>query len=246
MLQTSHIKPFKIKYYLEKRDPDFEQKMHEVLMVYKQVSMQFDEEGNIIIPSDSIKTVTLSYDEKPGIQAIGNTYPDLSPTLEHGFVSRDSEYIRHGTLSLLAAIDLLTGEAIPLVSETHKSSDFITFLKKLDRHYPKEDKIRIILDNHSAHTSKETRNFLATMPEGRFEFVFTPKHGSWLNMIESFFSKLTKQMLKGIRVNSKEELKIRIYQYFEEVNQEPVIYHWTYKLDEISDASVTNSECISY
>lgn len=95
---------------------------------------------------------------------------------------RDSEYIRYGTLSLLAAIDLLTGEAIPLVSETHKSSDFVTFLKKLDEHYPK-DKIRIILDNHSAHTSKETRNFLATMPEGRFEFVFTPKHGFWLNMI---------------------------------------------------------------
>ena len=235
LLKTSDIKPFKIKYYLEKRDPDFEQKMHDVLVVYKQVSLQFDENGNIIIPADGIKTVTLSYDEKPGIQAVGNTCPDLNPTLEHGFVSRDSEYIRHGTLSLLAAIDLLTGEAIPLVSETHKSSDFIAFLKKLDSHYSKQDRIRIILDNHSAHTSKETRNFLATMPEGRFEFVFTPKHGSWLNMIESFFSKLTKQMLRGIRVNSKEELKDRIYQYFEEINQEPVIYHWTYKLDEVLD-----------
>lgn len=241
LLKTSDIKPFKIKYYLEKRDPDFEQKMHDVLVVYKQVSLQFDEEGNIIFPADGIKTVTLSYDEKPGIQAIGNTCPDLNPTLEHGFVSRDSEYVRHGTLSLLAAIDLLTGEAIPLVSETHKSSDFVAFLKKLDNHYPKQDKIRIILDNHSAHTSKETRNFLATMPEGRFEFVFTPKHGSWLNMIESFFSKLTKQMLRGVRVNSKEELKERIYQYFEEINQEPVIYHWTYKLDEVSDTEITNS-----
>ena len=224
LLKTSDIKPFKIKYYLEKREPDFEQKMHDVLVVYKQVSLQFDEEGNIIIPADGIKKVTLSYDEKPGIQAIGNTCPDLKPTLEHGFVSRDSEYVRHGTLSLLAAIDLLTGEAIPLVSETHKSSDFVAFLKKLDSHYPKQDRIRIILDNHSAHTSKETRNFLATMSEGRFEFVFTPKHGSWLNMIESFFGKFTKQMLRGICVNSKEELKERIYQYFEEINQEPVIY----------------------
>jgi len=142
---------------------------------------------------------------------------------------------------LLAAIDLLTGEAIPLVSEAHKSSDFVAFLKKLDNHYPKQDKIRIILDNRSAHTSKETRNFLATMPERRFESVFTPRHGSWLNMIESFFSKLTKQMLRGIRVNSKEELETRIYQYFEEVNQEPVIYHWTYKLDEVSDVEATNS-----
>lgn len=240
LLQTADIKPFKVKYYLEKRDPDFDQKMHEVLVVYKQVSMQFDENGNLIIPDNGIQTVTLSYDEKPGIQAIGNTCPDRNPNAAHGFVSRDSEYIRHGTLSLLAAIDLLTGEAIPLVSETHKSSDFIQFLKKLDVHYPKQDKIQIILDNHSAHTSKETRNYLATMPEGRFEFIFTPKHGSWLNMIESFFSKLTKQMLCGIRVNSKEELRDRIYQYFDEINQEPVVYHWTYKLDEVDDVELSN------
>jgi transposase len=239
LLQTLDIKPFRMKYYLEKRDPDFERKMHDVLVVYKQVSMQFDENGNIIIPDDGVQTVTLSYDEKPGIQAIGNTCPDNHPTLKHGFVSRDSEYVRHGTLSLLAAIDLLTGEALPLVSETHKSSDFVSFLKMLDAHYPEHDEIRIIMDNHSAHTSKETRNFLATMPEGRFEFVFTPKHGSWLNMIESFFSKLTKQMLRGIRVHSKEELKSRIYQYFEEVNQEPVVYHWRYKLDEITDYEAT-------
>ena len=240
LLQTADIKPFKVKYYLEKRDPDFDQKMHEVLVVYKQVSMQFDENGNLIIPDNGIQTVTLSYDEKPGIQAIGNTCPDRNPNAAHGFVSRDSEYIQHGTLSLLAAIDLLTGEAIPLVSETHKSSDFIQFLKKLDVHYPKQDKIQIILDNHSAHTSKETRNYLATMPEGRFEFIFTPKHGSWLNMIESFFSKLTKQMLRGIRVNSKEELRDRIYQYFDEINQEPVVYHWTYKLDEVDDVELSN------
>ena len=240
LLQTADIKPFKVKYYLEKRDPDFDQKMHEVLVVYKQVSMQFDENGNLIIPDNGIQTVTLSYDEKPGIQAIGNTCPDRNPNAAHGFVSRDSEYILHGTLSLLAAIDLLTGEAIPLVSETHKSSDFIQFLKKLDVHYPKQDKIQIILDNHSAHTSKETRNYLATMPEGRFEFIFTPKHGSWLNMIESFFSKLTKQMLRGIRVNSKEELRDRIYQYFDEINQEPVVYHWTYKLDEVDDVELSN------
>ena len=138
-------------------------------------------------------------------------------------------------MSLLAAIDLLTGEAIPLVSDTHKSADFIEFLKILDKKYPSQDKIRIILDNHSAHTSKETKNFLATMPEGRFEFVFTPKHGSWLNMIESFFSKMTKQMLRGIRVSSKQELIDRIYLYFQEINKEPVVYHWKYKMDEITE-----------
>lgn len=233
-LKSMDVKPFKIKYYLERKDPDFDKKMHDVLLVYKQVEMQFDENGEIIMPADGVMIHTLSYDEKPGIQAIANKYPDRNPTEEHGFVSRDYEYVRKGTLSLLAGIDLLTGEAIPLVSDTHKSADFIEFLKILDQKYPEGDTIRLILDNHSAHTSKETKKYLATLPEGRFEFVFTPTHSSWLNMIESFFSKMTKQMLKGIRVNSKEELSARIYQYFEEINADPVVYHWTYKMDEIN------------
>lgn len=116
--------------------------MQDVLVVYKQV-LQFDENVNIIIPADGVKTVTLSYDEKPGIQAIGNTCPDRNPTLEHGFVCRDSEYVRYGTLSLLAAIDLLTCEAIPLVSETHKSSDFVAFKKNWTIIIPNRIKSRL-------------------------------------------------------------------------------------------------------
>ena len=239
-LKDNDIKPFKIKYYCEKRDPDFEAKMHEVLLVYKQVEMQFDANGEIIVPDDYKLTITVSYDEKPGIQAVSNTSDDLRPTENNGEVYRDYEYKRLGTISLLAGIDLLTGEAIPLVSDTHKSSDFIEFLKILDKKYPSQDTIRIILDNHSAHTSKETKRFLSTMPKGRFEFVFTPKHGSWLNMIESFFGKMTKQMLRGIRVKTKQELVERIYQYFDEVNKEPVVYHWKYKMNEISEADAAS------
>ena len=233
ILKRSEIRPFKIKYYCEKRDPDFETKMHDVLVVYKQVEMQFDENGNIIVPTDRPMIHTVSCDEKPGIQAIATTCEDLRPTAGNGCVCRDYEYKRLGTLSLIAGIDLLTGIAVPVVSETHKSSDFITLLKKLDEMYPEGDIIRIICDNHSAHKSKEVQNYLATKPEGRYTFVFTPKHASWLNLIECFFSKMTKQMLKGIRVKSKEELADRIYQYFDEVNAEPVVFHWTYKLDEI-------------
>ena len=232
-LKKMDLKPFKIKYYLERKDPDFENKMHEVLLVYKQVEMQFDDNGEIIIPDDGHLTHTISYDEKPGIQAISNKYPDYNPTAKNGFVRRDYEYVRRGTLSLLAGIDLLTGEAIPLISKTHKSSDFIEFLKILDTKYPEGDTIRLILDNHSAHKSKETQQYLATLPEDRFVFVFTPTHASWLNMIESFFSKMTKQMLKGIRVSSTDELSERIYRYFDEINADPVVYHWTYKMDEI-------------
>ena len=233
ILDRNDIKPFKIKYYCEKRDPEFESKMHNVLVVYKQVAMQFDEEGNVMIPEYEPMIHTVSCDEKPGIQAIATTGNDLRPTRENGRVYRDAEYKRLGTLSLLAGIDLLTGIAIPHVSPTHKSSDFIELLKKLDAMYPENDIIRIVCDNHSAHKSKEVKNYLSTLPAGRIVFVFTPTHGSWLNMIESFFSKMTKQMLRGIRVESKEELKRRIYQYFDEVNEEPVVYHWTYKLDDI-------------
>ena len=233
ILKRSEIRPFKIKYYCEKRDPDFETKMHDVLLVYKQVEMQFDENGNIIVPTDHPMIHTVSCDEKPGIQAIATTCEDPRPTAGNGCVCRDYEYKRLGTLSLIAGIDLITGIAVPVVSETHKSSDFITLLKKLDEMYPEGDIIRIICDNHSAHKSKEVQNYLATKPEGRYTFVFTPKHASWLNLIECFFSKMTKQMLKGIRVKSKEELADRIYQYFDEVNAEPVVFHWTYKLDEI-------------
>ena len=240
ILNEAEIKPFRIKYYCEKRDPEFETKKHNILVLYKQISMRFDEAGDLIpYEEDEPETHTISYDEKPGIQAIAPTTPDLPPRVGNGATYRDYEYVRHGTLSLLAGIDLVSGEAIPLVRETHKSSDFIAFLKILDAKYPQGDKIRLVLDNHSAHTSKETKAYLATVP-GRFEFVFTPKHGSWLNMIEGFFGKMTHQMLRGIRVQSKEELANRIYKYFEEVNETPVVHHWKYKMDEIDPAeSVT-------
>lgn len=233
ILDEAEIKPFRIRYYCENRDPDFDSKMHNVLLVYKQLSMQFDEDGHLIPWTEDKEFVhVLSYDEKPGIQAIATTSEDLLPDERHSTISRDYEYKRLGTLSLLAGIDLQTGEAIPLVSETHNSKDYIKFLKILDNKYPEGDKIRIVLDNVKVHTSEETRKYLATVP-GRFEFVFTPKHGSWLNMVESFFSKMTKQMLRGIRVKSKAELVERIYLYFNEVNAEPVVFHWKYNLDDI-------------
>jgi len=233
ILEEADIKPNKIKYYCENRDPDFDQKMHNVLLVYKQLSLQFDENGELLPFGDDDQIIhVLSYDEKPGIQAIATTSDDLLPDDNHSTISRDYEYKRLGTISLLTGIDLQTGEAIPLVKESHNSNDYIEFLKLLDNKYPKEDKIRLVLDNLKVHSSVETRKYLATVP-GRFEFVFTPKHGSWLNLVEGFFSKMTRQMLKGIRVKTRDELVERIYKYFEEANEEPVVYHWKYKLDEI-------------
>ena len=231
ILDEADIKPHKITYYCENRDPDFDSKMHNVLLVYKQLEMQFDESGKLIISEDTPIHV-LSYDEKPGIQAIATTSDDLMPDEKHSTINRDYEYKRLGTLSLLAAIDLQTGEAIPLVRDKHSSMEYIEFLKLLDDKYPKGDKLRIVLDNLKVHTSEATRKYLGTVP-GRFEFVFTPKHGSWLNMVEGFFSTMTRQMLRGIRVKSKEELTNRIYGYFAEINEEPIVFHWKYNLDDI-------------
>ena len=231
ILRKSAVRPHKITYYLERKAPEFDAKMVQVLHVYKQVQVM-QEQGSV----DAAQVAILSYDEKPGIQAIGNVAPDLPPVPgEHPEVSRDYEYVRFGTSSLLASIDLLTGQVHGMVTDRHRSAEFIEHLKILDQRYPKHMTIRMILDNHSAHISKETRSFLAQLPN-RFEFIFTPKHGSWLNLIESFFAKMTKTFLRGLRVQSKQELKARIQQWLDEINETPIVFRWKYGLESISVA----------
>lgn len=231
VLLEHDIRPHKITYYLERRDPEFERKMVDVLMVYKEVALMQE-----VGADNSDQMVVVSYDEKPGIQAIENTAPDLPPVPgKHSTVGRDYEYIRHGTLTLMAAINLVTGVIAGQVVERHRSREFVAFLEHLMAAYPKARTIRVVLDNHSAHISKETRAFLATVPN-QFEFIFTPKHGSWLNLIESFFGKMANTMLRGIRVKSKAELKDRIERYLDEVNADPVPYRWKYRLEEMGVA----------
>ena len=226
ILSKGNIKPHKISYYLERRDEEFEVKMANVLKVYKEISLIHD--GELEKP----KQTTISYDEKPGIQAIKNIAPQLQPVPgKYDTLKRDHEYQRLGTVSLLAGIDLQTGIVIPLVRERHRSREFIEFLETVDKQYPEDWKIRLVLDNHSAHVSKETTKWLLSKP-GRFEFVFTPKHGSWLNMIEMFFSKIARSFLRHIRVETKQELIDRIYKGIEEINEEPVIFRWKYKMAE--------------
>jgi transposase len=228
ILDAHAVKPHKIRYYLERRDPEFEEKMAQVLCIYSEVEIL--KEANAKEPSDAVAII--SYDEKPGRQAIGATASDLPPKPGvHAAFARDHEYQRHGTLSLLAGIDLVTGKVHALVKDRHRSCEFIEFLQLLDAAYPASTAIKIILDNHSAHTSKETKAWLATQPEGRFEFTFTPKHGSWLNLVEGFFSKLARSVLRHIRVASKQELMERLLAAIEDINQQPVVHTWSYKLE---------------
>lgn len=223
ILDQNELKPHKIRYYLQRRDPEFEAKMNQVLVVYRELSME---------PAQGVRTAegrlvfTVSVDEKPGVQALANTAPDLPPVPEqHPAVGRDYEYKRLGTASILAGLDLEDGHITARVERRHRSREFIALLKDLDAHYPAEAVIRLILDNHSAHISKETRAYLATRPN-RFCYVHTPTHGSWLNLVETLFGKMARTFLKGMRVASWEELKERILKGIEEINVAPVAHRW--------------------
>jgi transposase len=219
ILTQGEIRPHKIRYYVERRDPEFESRMAVVLHVYQEVEIVHEElvKGTLKEPP----VVTISYDEKPGIQALATTTPDLPPA-PRKFRShlRDYEYKRLGTVSLLAGLDLPTGRVMEIVSDHHASVDFIALLTKLDESHPPQTRIRLLLDNHWAHISKETQGWLSLHPN-RFEFVFTPKHGSWLNIVETMFSKMARTMLRGIRVASKQELIDRIHLYFQHINATP-------------------------
>ena len=223
ILDAHELKPHRVRYYLERRDAQFERKMAEVLMVYRDVNLY---RVGAVHDARPTPIYTVSVDEKPGVQALGVTAPDLPPVAGvHPGVGRDHEYVRHGTLSILASLDLHSGEIIANVEPRHRSREFIALLERLHGHYPSEAVIRVVLDNHSAHISKETMAYLASRP-GRFEYVHTPKHGSWLNLVESTFSKMARSFLRHIRVASLDELKQRILKGIDEMNVHPVRFQW--------------------
>jgi transposase len=231
ILDEEEVKPHKVRYYLEQRDPEFADKMADVLCVYRKVKL-LKKAAAAAKKKLSDAVAIISFDEKPGIQAIATTSPDLPPAPGvHPTFARDHEYKRHGTVTLMAGIDLLSGKVHALVKDRHRSREFIEFLKVLDTAYPAHTAIHLILDNHSAHISQETRAWLAEQPAGRFEFTFTPKHGSWLNLVEGFFSKLARSVLRHIRVSSKQDLKDRLMAAIDYFNADPVVHTWTYNLD---------------
>jgi transposase len=230
VLNAEDVKPHKIRYYLERRDPDFDNRMEAVVEVYAAARMLQN------MPAAEPPVAIVSYDEKPGIQAIATTAPDLPPVAgKHPTVQRDHEYRRLGTLTLAAAVDLVTGRVHHAVTERHRSREFIEVLKGLDAAYPADALICVLLDNHSAHRSRETRRFLDSCP-GRFEFVFTPKHASWLNWVEIYFSKIARSLLRHIRVDSKDELRDRINRYIKAANEKPLVPKWAFRIDQPAKA----------
>ena len=213
ILANQEVRPHKITYYLERRDPAFDEKMAQVLCFYREVAL-VRERGE---DPDAPLVAYLSYDEKPGIQAVGTTAATSTCAMAR--------------VTLMAGMDLLTGHVHRAVVDRHRSREFVEFLRGLDEAYPKNMTLRLILDNHSVHLSRETRTWLASVPN-RFEFVFMPKHASWLNLIETFFSKVARTVLRGIRVASTDELKERLERYIDGINAEPVVFKWTYGIND--------------
>ncbi|CAG0939219.1 hypothetical protein GALLN_00508 [Gallionellaceae bacterium] len=138
----------------------------------------------------------------------------------------DDEYVRNGVAEIFMEVEPLSGKRHVAITERRTRKDWAQQIKEmLDEHYPPEAIIRVVLDNHSAPISKETMAYLATRPR-RFEYVHTPKHGSWLNLIECAFSKMARTFLRHIRVGSIDELKTRIPKGIDEINASPVVFRW--------------------
>ncbi len=155
LLRAHRLRPHKVRYYRERRDPDCEPRREQVLLLYQQVQV-FREAGETAL------TAWVSSDEKPGLPALAGVAPDLAPQPgQHALPGRAYAYQRLGTLTLRAGWDLLTGHVHRAVGKRPRSREFGEFLQPLDLAYPAGIPIRVVLDHHSAHTSQETRAYLA-------------------------------------------------------------------------------------
>jgi len=152
-------------------------------------------------------TVLVSIDEKTGIQAKSRKHPEI-PARPGRDARREFEYVRHGTISIIAAMNVTTGEVITERITRNDSATFIQFLAMLHQMIPPHLRIHLIMDNGSAHTSRATRDWLAAHP--RFAVTYTPKHASWLNMIEQWFGVLARRLLRRGDFTSRDDLDAKI------------------------------------
>ena len=221
ILGREEIKPHKVRYYLERRDAEFEQKMAEVLCVYREVQVLKKPRPSRAKPSSEWRSspTTKSRESRPSQRRHPICRPSPASTRPSRGITSTNVMARLACWPESTCLRKVHA----LVRDRHRSREFIEFLKRLDTAYPAGTAIKLILDNHSAHISRETRAWLDARPPGRFAFTFTPKHGSWLNLIEGFFSKFARSVLRHIRVTSKHELKERIMAGIDDVNRHPVI-----------------------
>ena len=234
ILDAAEPRPDRVTYYCERRDPDLGRKTREVLVTYQQLSFRLDEDGNLLPwEEEGPEARVVSADEKPGIQALSPTGEDPGPTpgVRGGAVTRDHEYRRRGTPAPLAGTGLQNGTAGGVVRERHRSRESVGLPGALDAKYPEGHVIRLVPGDHPVRRPGEARAWLEGRP-GRSGMVPAPTHGSWLNVIEGFFGKMSRQMLRHIRVGSPDEPGERIEPCLREADARPVPHRWTWGIGE--------------
>ena len=218
-------KPHRMERYIASKDPDFEAKAIDIIGLY-------------LHPPQN--AVIFCVDEKTAIQALDRTLPvlPLSPgrAERHGF-----EYKRNGTLSLLAALDVGSGEVQGKTVASHTSAEFVAFLEELVAHQPEGQEIHVIADNLSTHKTKRVRSFLEANPN--VEIHFTPTHASWLNQIEIWFSKLKRDVLARGIFKSVGDLDRKIMKFIRSHNKKPRPYKWTYR--DVSKRIITSESAVT-
>jgi transposase len=211
ILAEADLKPHKVRGWLNRPDdPAFFTRAQAICHLYQH------------IPAD---TVLLSVDEKTGIQAKSRKHPTRRARPGRP-ARREFEYVRHGTVSLMAAMDVATGQIQPKIISRNDAATFIEFLEELDRTIPAHLKIHLVLDNGSSHTAKATRAWITAHP--RFQATYTPKHASWLNMIEIFFSILTKRLLRRGEFTSQQHLATKMRTFIDHYSRTTKPFRWRY------------------
>jgi len=199
--QAADLQPHRLKTFKISNDPHFAEKVVDIVGLYMNP------------PSNA---VVLSVDEKTQIQALDRTQPRL-PLSRGRIGSRTHDYKRHGTTSLYAAFNILTGRIVGKVAARTRAKEFLSFLRQIDRRHPKGKQLHIILDNHSAHKTKEIPDWLEARPY--IQFHFTPTSASWLNAVEGWFAQLERRALYRGVFTSVPELKEAVMDFIEVHNR---------------------------
>jgi transposase len=214
VLAEAKVRPHKVRGWLNRADdPSFWARAGQVCRLY-------------LNPPPG--TLLISVDEKTGIQAKSRKHPQI-PARPGRDARREFEYVRHGTVSIIAAMNVTTGEVIAERIHRNNSAAFIAFLAMLDQITPPHLRIHLIMDNGSSHTSRATRAWLAAHP--RFAVTYTPKHASWLNMIEQWFGVLTRRLLRRGDFTSRDDLDAKITAFTIRYNKNARPYRWGYDAD---------------
>jgi transposase len=217
ILRERGLKPHIVKKFQLSNDPDFESKLKDVVGLY-------------LNPPEN--AIILCVDEKTQIQALERTQPIL-PLLPGVPERQTHDYYRHGTTTLFAALNVASGKIIGDCKGSHRGSDYMNFLKLLDKKTPKDKVLHIIADNYSAHKSPTVREYLDSK-KGRFVEHFIPTYSSWLNLIERWFAEITNKRIRRESWNSVLELEKAITDYITSWNNSGNHFTWTKTFDELN------------